>query len=473
MKYEKTVFMTGAAGHMGYEGLKLLAENKSVKLKLLSLGDRKSRTILAPYKAYENVEIIEGDLTHYDDVLRGIRGSDYVLHVGAIIPPAADHFPDLAERVNFGGTLNIIRAIGEQDNSDRIKLVYISTVASMGDRMPPIHWVRTGDPIKVSRFDYYGASKVKAERAVMESGLPFWVVLRQSGMLHRDLLKIMDPIMFHQPLNNHMEWSSADDSGRILNNICTMDLPDPFWRQVYNIGGGEEYRKTNFQFMAEAFQAMGFSDFRKILTPRFFTSGNFHGCWYLDSDRLDKWLHFRQTPYGVFFKKLKDALPSIYKLNRLIPAELIKNWVMKPLAMKEQGPLNWIRKNRTDRIEAFWGSRQQWEKMPEKWDDFQLLRNPEPIKIDQGYNSGKEDRKLQLKDCRIAAAFRGGLCLSPRMHHGDIYSPLDWTCSCGEEFSASPFTVLRGGHWCPRCDLDSENYSRRAAANPFFAQVYR
>jgi len=473
MKYEKTVFMTGAAGHMGCEGLKLLAENGSIRLRLLSLKDRKSRSVLAPYRSYENVEILEGDLTRYEDVLECVEGADYVLHVGALIPPAADHYPRLAERVNYGGTLNVIRAIQEKGRADSTRLVYISTVASMGDRMPPLHWVRTGDPIKVSRFDSYGMSKVKAERAVMESGLSRWVVLRQSGMLHRDLLKIMDPIMFHQPLNNHMEWSSADDSGRILNNICLMDLPDPFWRQVYNIGGGEEYRKTNFQFLSEAFQALGFSDFRKVLSPRFFTAGNFHGCWYHDSDRLDQWLHFRKTPYRVFFNKLKEALPAIYRLNRLVPTNLIRNWIMKPLARKEQGPLNWIEKNRTDRIDAYWGGREGWVNTPERWDDFKMSLNPEARLIGQGYDHTKEDRKISLKDCRSAAAFRGGFCLSPAMRRGDLYSPLLWRCSCGEEFSATAFTVLRGGHWCPLCDIDSEHYAKRAQENPFFAQVYR
>jgi len=465
--------MTGAAGHMGYEGLKLLAENKRIRLRLLSLEDRRSRSVLARYRSYENVEIMEGDLTRYEDVLPGVKGADYVLHVGALIPPAADHYPHLADRVNYGGTLNIIKAIQEQEKADSISLVYISTVASMGDRMPPIHWVRTGDPIKVSRFDYYGVSKVKAERAVMESGLSRWVVLRQSGMLHRDLLKIMDPIMFHQPLNNHMEWSSADDSGRILHNICTMNLSDPFWRQVYNIGGGEEYRKTNFQFMSEAFQAMGFSDFRKILTPRFFTSANFHGCWYHDSDRLDQWLHFRKTPYSAFFSKLKEALPFIYRLNRLIPTKLIKDWIMKPLARKEQGTLNWIEKNRVEKIDAYWGGREGWDNTPERWDDFELSLNPEARAIDQGYDYGKVDGQIRLKDCRSAAVFRGGNCLSSHMSRGDLYTPLRWRCSCGEEFSATAFTVLRGGHWCPLCDIDSENYGKRAEENPFFAQVYR
>ena len=38
-------------------------------------------------------------------------------------------------------------------------------VAETGDRMPPVHWGRVGDPIKPSMFDYYAVSKVAAGAA--------------------------------------------------------------------------------------------------------------------------------------------------------------------------------------------------------------------------------------------------------------------------------------------------------------------
>ena len=38
---------------------------------------------------------------------------------------------------------------------------------------------------------------MKAEAVFAESGLRHWVSLRQSGILYGDILKNMEPIMFH------------------------------------------------------------------------------------------------------------------------------------------------------------------------------------------------------------------------------------------------------------------------------------
>ena len=43
------------------------------------------------------------------------------------------------------------------------------TVAATGDRMPPIHWGRIGDPLKPSIYDFYAVTKIAGERAVLES----------------------------------------------------------------------------------------------------------------------------------------------------------------------------------------------------------------------------------------------------------------------------------------------------------------
>ena len=52
-------------------------------------------------------------------------------------------------KVNYGSTRNIINAIYEFGQQERTRLVYIGTVAETGDRMPPVHWGRVGDPISL------------------------------------------------------------------------------------------------------------------------------------------------------------------------------------------------------------------------------------------------------------------------------------------------------------------------------------
>ena len=132
----------------------------------------------------------------------------------AFVSPAADYYPKQAMKVNYGSTRNIINAIYEFGQQERTRLVYIGTVAETGDRMPPVHWGRVGDPIKPSMFDNYAVSKVVAERLVIESSLKYWVSLRQTGIIGRAMAEIEDAIMFHNCFDNVLEYCSDRDSAR-------------------------------------------------------------------------------------------------------------------------------------------------------------------------------------------------------------------------------------------------------------------
>ncbi|MBN2445026.1 MAG: NAD(P)-dependent oxidoreductase [Spirochaetales bacterium] len=469
---KKTILMTGATGNMGFEGLKLMTKTHQFYIKVLVLPDKKSRKQMKPFENHDDFQIIFGDLTNQEDVRKAVNGVDYVLHCGALVSPMADYYPELTDKVNFGGTLNIINAIKAQPDPDNIKLVYIGSVAQMGDRMPPLHWERVGDPVKISSFDAYAASKIKAERAVIESGLKYWVSLRQTGILHYNLFNKLDPIIYHQPLNTHIEWATVEDSARILRNICLNNLPDEFWCHVYNIGGGEEFRLTYDQFMKEAYKVMGIADYTKLMDPNWFATKNFHCCWFKDSDILNKWLDFRKTTFRDFMSGIKKKLPFYYKAAKYIPKYFIKNLVMKIIAFKKMGPLRWLKENNLPRIRAFWGSINEWKRIPVSWEKLSFTPDPPARDIKHGYDESKDENLLDLADCEKAAEFRGGKCISSSMNRGDLKTPLVWKCALKHTFKASPFLVLKAGHWCPECDLNTSQYPSIARVNPFFAQVY-
>lgn len=134
-----------------------------------------------------------GDLTRYEDVARAIDGVDVILHIGAVVSPLADERPELARRVNIGGMQNIIRAVGALPEPDAVAVVGAGSVAETGDRQAPVHWGRVGDPIRVSQFDEYGRTKVIAEKLLVESGLPKWAWLRQTGIFHPGSLRSAIP----------------------------------------------------------------------------------------------------------------------------------------------------------------------------------------------------------------------------------------------------------------------------------------
>lgn len=476
---KKRVFVTGTTGTMGGEALKqLLSRQDHFEIITLARDSEKNRTFMAQYSDEKNLEVVWGDLTNYQDVLSCVTGADYVVHCAAFISPAADRHPQAAMKINYGGTLNIIKAIKAQKNPDEIHLINIGTVAETGDRMAPIHWGRVGDPLKPSVHDYYAVSKNAAERAVIESGLKYWVSLRQTGIMSLKEFSLNEGISFHQPLNNVLEWVTAHDSGVLCANACEDWVAEDFWGHIYNIGGGEEARVTNYELMSMMMAEIGIDDFKEVAEPNWYATHNFHGQWYLDSDKLEDFLHFRSESVADFVKFYGEAMRSMAAQQKDLPqpslAELKAGVRAGNLqaALSDTGLLNWLINNQKDLSDPFIISRQQWAKIP-GWDKFVLAR-PEgkPIVLDHGYDEDKPTDELNLADMAQAAVFRGGRLLSEKMGTGDWQTKLDFECHCGHHFSASPKLVLEGGHWCDECERDSWNFQEQAKFNPFFAQVW-
>jgi hypothetical protein len=95
-------------------------------LKLLVRNSKKNHKLLTPYLNNPSVEIIWGDLLNYEDILEGVKGADYVLHIGGMVSPQADFYPEKTLKVNVESAKNIIRAIHEQPNKDEIGAIYRS-----------------------------------------------------------------------------------------------------------------------------------------------------------------------------------------------------------------------------------------------------------------------------------------------------------------------------------------------------------
>ena len=472
---KKRVLLTGATGVMGSAGLgELLAKRDRFDITVLVRDTKINRAKMARYG--DAVRVVLGDLTNYQDVLQAVSGVDYVLHVGGMVSPSADYKPKSVLRVNVAAAQNIVNAVKAQPNSDNIKVVYIGSVAETGDRREPLHWGRTGDPIFPSIFDYYAISKCRAERIIAESGLRYWVSLRQSGILYPAILKNMDPIMFHVPIRGVLEWATVEDSGRLLANVCGDDVPEEFWCKFYNIGSGKEYRLTNYDFECYLLKAINCPPPEKIFDTKWFATHNFHGQYYLDSDKLEEYLHFRaNTPVGEYFASMAKSLPWFYSLAKIAPACVIKP-VMRHIAKdKIFGTLGWVERRDMGRIRAYFGSLEEreaigtWEQMR----DIELADEAEAERLNHGYDESKPLSELDIEDMRQAAEFRGGKCLSKSMIKGDMRTKLEWECASGHRFEASPTLILLGGHWCDECMPSPWRYDEEAARNPFLAQVWK
>lgn len=477
---KKTVFLTGATGNMGWAGFQELYKKKDrFRIRILARRSPKNQKLLKKYLNDPDVDIIWGDLMVYEDVLAGVSGSDYVLHVGGMVSPAADYFPAKTLKVNVTAAENIARAVLAQPDHGRIKVVYIGSVAQCGDRLSPIHWGRSGDPVYPSAFDSYAVSKCMAEKAIVDSGIENWVSLRQTGILYPGIFRQINPVALHVPIKGVLEWATVEDSGRLLANVCEDWVPEEFWNRFYNISSGEQYRMTNYEFEQRLLAPLGIKSVEKVFEPQWFATRNFHGMWYTDSDELEGYLHFRANmPVDEYFRHLASQLPWYYSLARIVPSSLIKAF-MRPLAFeKGLGTQTWA-SDSPEKLEAYYGSETEyrsiksWEQMrPPYMEKNQAKADAagEILRLNHGYDTSVSIYDLDAEAIEKAAQFRGGHFLGPDQSVGTPGSVFEWECEHGHRFRASLEYVLLGGGWCLDCDQTNIRMTV-TAKNRFISQV--
>ena len=366
---KRTVFLTGATGNMGWAGFQELYRRKDrFDIRLLARDSKKNRRMLGKYLGDPAVTVIWGDLTRYEDVLAGVKGSDYVLHVGGMVSPAADYYPEKTLKTNVSAAENVVKAVLAQPNADDMRVVYIGSVAQYGDRNPPRHWGDVNEPQTPAKYDMYALSKIRAEEIFAKAGLRRWVSLRQSGILYPGILKVVNPTAFHVPVGGVLEWATIEDSGRLLAQVCEEWVPEEFWNQIYNISSGEQYRMTNYEFESRLLDGLGLPGPEKVFEPQWFALKNFHGMWYTDGDKLEDFLHFRaNTPIDEYFATMKSKLPWFYSLAFLAPAWAVRMF-MKPYAFEKGMGTQWWVENDQEKFLAYYGSREAYDAI-RSWDD--------------------------------------------------------------------------------------------------------
>ncbi len=456
------IAITGASGNMGGGFLEALngCPEAADNVKLLIRSRKKAEKVLKICPALKKkTEVIIGGLEDAEACKKLVDGCDYVFNVAAVIPPAADNDPKAAIAANVTGVNNIIAAI-EAAGGKQPVLVHISSVAVYGNRCGAHKWGGVGEPLISGPFELYSATKILGEYAVLQSNVKKWVVLRQTAMLHYNMFSdnIHDGLMFHTPVNAPFEWATVKDSGRLLLNLLVKsergELPEKFFKKVYNIGGGADTRVYGYQSYDDGFKIIG-GRFEKFFKPWYNAPKNFHGMWYTDSDELENYLSFRSQSCDDFWKEMAER-HKIYKLGKIVPSCIISGLVIKPLLKDANSPHAWVKNGDEARTVAYFGSLENYNArkklswkdvaLPEGVEDFTPPSKEERIAA-YGYDTLKTDDELTPSDLISVAEAHGGKIINPDDFDGDMYKKLVWENSDGERFEAGAYTVLRAGHW--------------------------
>ena len=452
------VALFGAAGHMGFPTLEefLAAEEIGVVKVLLEKKYKRNKLVKALAKKNPGrVEIFYGSVANLEDVERSIEGANYLFNLAAAIPPRADKCPEDSYASNELGIKNIIKALEARPS---IKFIDITTVALYGHRDPSYPYIRVGDPLIPGVYDFYSTHKLRGEFAILESDIPYFAIIRQSAMIYLEMLKanMDDGLMFHTPFNDPIEWSTAEDSARLLAAIVKKDVAgeltkDNFWGKIFNLGSGEESRISGYETIQGGFSLFG-GDTKDFYLPYFNCTRNFHCGFFVDGEELNNLFHYRQDNIHDYWGKVAKANP-LFKLGKLAPKGLIRKFAIERLFKDSNSPAYWYAHNDEARLIAFFGSKEKYEKLPKSWSDFPLtdyseVKNLKSYKpMDYGFDIEKSDNEITYEDLANVAKLRGGKLLSRDFKTGDVYAKLEWENSDGERFTARPYTILRGGHW--------------------------
>ena len=452
------ITLFGAAGHMGFPSLVEFIKLEGVdKVKVL-LENKYPRNKLVEKLAKENpgkIDIYYGTVASKNDILKSLEGANYLFNLAAAIPPRADKFPMDSYNANEVGVKNIVEIL---EARPEIKLIDITTVALYGHRDPKNPYVRVGDPLFPGVFDFYTTHKLRGEFAILESSIPNFAIIRQSAMVYLDMLSanMGDGLMFHTPFNDPIEWSTAEDSARLMAAIVREDLlghlnHDNFWGKIFNLGSGEESRITGYETVQGGFSLFG-GDAKDFYDPNYCCTRNFHCGFYLDGEKLNELFNYRQDNIHDYWPKILKAHPEM-KAARIVPKKLIKRFSIVSTMKDSNAPQYWYKHGDIARLTAFFGSKEAYENQPTKWEDFNLwdasdAKKLKPIKkIDYGFDINKPDKEISLDDLLNVAKMHGGKLLTTSFKKGDVYAKVEWENSDGVKFTARPYTVLRGGHW--------------------------
>lgn len=490
------IAITGATGNMGREALLELSKLENVeKIKMLVSPTSAKRAKMVINRCGKNknkIEIVFGNIASFESCKELVKDVSYCIHLAAVIPPRADKHPDLAINCNEVGTKNLIKAIEELEIQP--KFIHTSTVALYGNRNYKCAWANTGDPLLVSPLDVYSVTKLRAEFAVLESNIQNWAIIRQSAMLHTNMLKdnMNDGLMFHTCFNAPLEWVTAHDSGVLIANIIDKDskedLSKLFWKKIFNIGANGRNQITGYDTLNDGFKLIGGTT-KNFFKPYFNATRNFHGVWFYDGNELDDLFHYVSQNMSEYWRHIAKKF-WYYKLGKIVPKKLISKLVIQNLFKDDNSPAYWYRNNDIAKLTAFFGSKENYENLPKDWNNFNLIvenKTPDGKELDfnklnkkenatlinYGFDYNKNDSEITKLDLENVAKLHGGKLISKTFKTGDVYSKLTWQDQDGNEFVATPFTILRAGHWNNPCyNSFSWEFDRLSKKDKIYSQIW-
>ncbi len=315
----KQILLTGAFGNIGESTLLSLLEKK-YDVRCFDIENKTTRKKSVQLSKIGQFETIWGDTTDKESIRPAIQGVDCILHLAAIIPPASEINPEITEKVNFGGTRNVIELASELD--PKPKFVFASSVSISGprsDKMSPP--VTASTPRKPT--DKYTHTKVACEELILKSDIP-WTILRFAAVPPLALGGDLDPMLFEMPTEQRIEFAHTRDVGQAVANSVEADTV----KKILLIGGGKKCQMLQYDFLNNLFQMMGIG---KIPREAFKVPEKDDDWYYtdwMDTEESQSLLNYQTRTFEDYLDELKKSIGFQRYIMKLI-SPLIRRKLLK------------------------------------------------------------------------------------------------------------------------------------------------
>ena len=239
----KTVYITGAAGLIGSELVRLFCYH-GYKVKACDnlIGGLASNLT----KFMKHIDYLEFDITNYETLKRHMKGSDYVFHCAALPYEGLSVFsPKIVTDSIVSATLSVASSCIHNKVE---KLINFSSMARYGGQVPPFTEDMPRKPV-----DPYGLAKAQAEEhlALLNKlhGLKYFTVVPHNvigiGQRYMDPYRNVVAIMINRVLSKHSiiiygdgqqkrSFSNVRDCGDAILSLVNSERD--LTGEVFNIG---------------------------------------------------------------------------------------------------------------------------------------------------------------------------------------------------------------------------------------------
>jgi nucleoside-diphosphate-sugar epimerase len=292
------VLVTGGAGRLGINVDKAFLKN-GYNVRVFDLDTPGNRNSIKRLKG--KAEIQWGDVTNPDSVRQALAGVDAVVHMAGILPPVAYEKPELAAKVNVGGTGIIVDLL--KQTGRHIPLVFTSSVAAFGPT-PDVCRPLCPEQHDANPRGAYGETKLQAENIIKESGMDY-AILRLTATMYLSFSMSDLKRMFTVPLDNRVEYCHPDDTASaIVNAVKNFDAVKG---NILVISGGPEQRMLYRDMIKAMLGVMGLP----VPPARKFTKEPYYLDWY-DTTKSQKLLSFQHRSFADYIKDYSKQLSRQY-----------------------------------------------------------------------------------------------------------------------------------------------------------------